>query len=268
MSSVQKSLARLVLRRQQLELVEIADARVHVFVQPLHVRLVPLAHQVDLAAPLAIRIAERREQFDEFLPRDARVGRRLELFERGPQMVAGDEVIERALGIRRAHARHELQHAEAGELVVRIVGPAQHRQQILDVRGLEELEAAVFHERNLALRELDFEHVAVRAGAEQHGLALERNAGFARGQHARADELRLRRQVVDRHELRARTLAAHRQQVLAVLPRRIRHERIRRIEDALARTEVLRERDHLGLGPEAVRETRGCSRPRRRGTSR
>ena len=143
----------------------------------------------------------------------------------------------------------------AGELVVRIVGPAQHRQQILDVRGLEELEAAVFHERNLALRELDFEHVAVRAGAEQHRLALERNAGLARGEHARADELRLRRQIVDRHQLGARALAAHRQQVLAVLARRIRHERIGRIENALAGAEVLRQRDDLGLGPEAVGET-------------
>ena len=55
----------------------------------------------------------------------------------------------------------------AGDLVARIVRPAQHREQILDVRGLEELQAAVLHERNVALRQLDFEHVAVSAGAEQ-----------------------------------------------------------------------------------------------------
>ena len=120
-----------------------------------------------------------------FFHGDARVGGRLEFLERSPQVVAGDEMVERALGVRGTHARHELQHAEGGELVARIVGPAQHRQQILDVRGLEELEAAVFHERDLALRELDFEHVAVRAGAEQHGLPLERNAGFARRRGSR-----------------------------------------------------------------------------------
>ena len=70
-----ESFARLVLRRQQLELVEVADARVHVLVHPLHVRLVPLANHVDLAAPLAVRIAERLEQLDELDPGDARVGR-------------------------------------------------------------------------------------------------------------------------------------------------------------------------------------------------
>ena len=182
--------------------------------------------------------------------------------------VAGDEMVERALGVRRAHALHELQHAERGQLVVRVVGPAQHREQILDVRGLEELEPAVLHERNLALRQLDFEHVAVRAGAEQHGLAPQRDARFARRQHARADELGLGRQVVDRHQLGTRTLAAHRQQVLAVLARRIRHQRVGGVENALAGAEVLRQRDRSppwgGSGP----GIRGCSRPRRRGTSR
>ena len=76
-----------------------------------------------------------------------------------------------------------------------------------------------------------------------------------RGENAGADELRLRRQVVDRHELRTRPLAAHRQQVLAVLARRVGHERVRGIEDALARAEVLRQRDDLGLGAEAIGES-------------
>ena len=44
-----------------------------------------------------------------------------------------------------------------------------------------------FHERNLEFGELDLEHVAVRSGTEQHGLALEGDPASA-GEHARADE--------------------------------------------------------------------------------
>jgi hypothetical protein len=88
-------------------------------------------------------------------------------------VVGRNEVVERALGVRRPHALHELQHAECGQLVMRIVGPAQHGEQILDVCGLEKLETTVLHERDLALGELDFERVTVRASAEQHCLAAQ-----------------------------------------------------------------------------------------------
>ena len=40
-----------------------------------------------------------------------------------------------------------------------------------------------------------------------------------------------------------------------MLARRIRHERVRGVEHALARAVVLRERDDLGLRAEAIRET-------------
>ena len=223
-------------------------------VHAFHVRLVPLADQSDLADPLTVGLAQRLEQVDEFLPCDARVVRWLVGVESRERVIVGDEVVQRLLRIRGAHARHELQDAESRELIARVVGPAQHGEQVLDVRGLEELEAPVLHERNLALGEFDFQHVAVRAGAEQHRLATQRHAGLARGQHPRADEFRLRGQVFHRHHLGTRPLAAHGQQVLAVLPGRIRHERVGCIQDALARTEVLRQRHHFGLGAEAIGE--------------
>ena len=44
------------------------------------------------------------------------------------------------------------------------------------MRGLEELEAAVFHEGDLTASELDLEDVAVTGGAEEHRLLAQRHA--------------------------------------------------------------------------------------------
>ena len=61
--------------------------------------------------------------------------------------------------------------------------PAQQRQQVLDVRGLQELQAAELHERDVAPRQLQLERGAVVRGAEQHRLPLQRQPAFALQQH-------------------------------------------------------------------------------------
>ena len=86
---------------------------------------------------------------------------------------------------------------KARHRIARIVGPAQHRHHVLDVRRLQELEAAVFHERNVALGQFDFEHVAVMRAAEQDGVAFQRTADFTRRQDLARDVLRLRLRVID-----------------------------------------------------------------------
>jgi hypothetical protein len=74
----------------------------------------------------------------------------------------------------------KLQHAEPGQRVARVVRPAQHGEQVLHVRGLEELQAAVLHERDLAPRELDLEQVAVARAAEQDRLPAQAGAASRR----------------------------------------------------------------------------------------
>jgi hypothetical protein len=85
----------------------------------------------------------------------------------------------------RADARQQLQAAERGDAVARVVGPAQHGQQVLDVRRLEELQPAVLHERDVAPHQLELQPVAVVAGAEQHRLVAQQLAGLARGEDRR-----------------------------------------------------------------------------------
>jgi hypothetical protein len=50
---------------------------------------------------------------------------------------------------------------EARDAVARILDKAQQRQHVLDVGGIEKLQAAELDERNVAPGELDFERTAV-----------------------------------------------------------------------------------------------------------
>ena len=65
--------------------------------------------------------------------------------------------VEQARGGGRTDAGQQLNDAEAGDPVARVLGPAQKGQHVLDVGGLEELETAEFHERDVAARQLDLE---------------------------------------------------------------------------------------------------------------
>ena len=96
---------------------------------------------------------------------------------------ASAQCVQHPARIDRPHAGQQLQHAERCKRIARIVRPAQHADHVLDMRGFQEFQAAVFDERDLAAHQLHFEQVAVAVAAEQHRLALEGRAGFAPLQH-------------------------------------------------------------------------------------
>ena len=112
------------------------------------------------------------------------------------------------------------------------------------MRGLEELEPAVLHVGDVAPHQLELEHVAVVRGAEQHRLALERQAALARLEHAADDVVGLRLVVGDGDVARARAGAARGLEDLAVLPRALADQRVGRVEHALGRAVVALERHH------------------------
>ena len=152
---------------------------------------------------------------------------------------AGFQRLDHRARIHRPHAWQQLQHAERGERVARVVRPAQHAHHVLHVRGFEELEPAILHERNLAARKLDLEQVAVAAGAEQHRLALEQDPGLAPLQHLQRDVLRLRGEVIGGDEPGHLAAASRREEMLAMLTRRFRHQRVGNVEHGLRRPVVL-----------------------------
>ncbi len=65
------------------------------------------------------------------------------------------------------------------DAVARVLDKAQHRQHVLDMRGIEKFETAELDEGDIAPGQLDLQRAAVMRRPEQHGLLLEDRPGFA-----------------------------------------------------------------------------------------
>src|SRR3979411_2810359 len=79
----------------------------------------------------------------------------------------------------RSNARNELHHAEARDAVARVFDKPQQSQDVSDVRGVEELEAAELDERNIPPCQLDFEGPTMMRGAKENRLLLQRRSALA-----------------------------------------------------------------------------------------
>ena len=123
-------------------------------------RLVPAAHQLDLGRPAGRSAAHQPQRIGEGRPIRLRRGRRLEAGEVLHLAVIAREAIERAGRGGRSDAGQQLNDAEAGDTVARILGKAQDREHVLDVGGFQELQAAELDERDVAPGQLDFERAA------------------------------------------------------------------------------------------------------------
>ena len=108
----------------------------------------------------------------------------------------------------RSDALEQQQHAVPGDGVARVLDHAQVRQHVLDVRRLDELEAAALDERDVGARQLELEIEGVEARAEEHGDLRQRHALLAQLEDALADEARLVVLVRGRDQQRLRAAPA------------------------------------------------------------
>ncbi len=154
----------------------------------------------------------------------------------------------------RSDAAQELQDAKPRHLVARVLGPAQDCQHVLDVRGLEELQAAVLDERNVAPGELDLERVAVVRRPHQNRLVAQQEPFLASLEDHLGDHLGLARLVLDGDQKRPRPLAARRHERLAEASLALVDHRVGGVEDGLGRAVVAIERNHFGAAGESVGE--------------
>ena len=109
---------------------------------------------------------------------------------------------------RRPDAGQELEDAEAGDAVARVLGEAQERQHVLDVGGVEELQPANLTKGMLRRVSSISSGPAMVRGAEEHGLRLEGVPASRLLEHALDDVARLVGLVADGDE--ARPLAGRR----------------------------------------------------------
>ena len=181
----QEALARGIARGDLLELEQVGLARRRILVDAVEMRLVPAPCLLDFGRP-AGRPARSpsRCRRTRASPSPARGGAGT-LAMRRDRIGRLGHVVEHALRRRWPDARQELQHAEAGDAVARVLDEAQQRQQILDVRGVEELQAAELDEGDVAAGQLDLERSAMVRGPEQDRLLLQRGCQ-PRGSPARA----------------------------------------------------------------------------------
>ncbi len=172
------------------------------------------------------------------------------------------DAVEHALRRRRPDARQQLQDAEAGDAVARILDEAQQRQHVLDVGGVEKFQPAEFHERNVAAGQLDFERTAVVGGAEQHRLLLQECALLAIFQHAFDDVARLVGLVAHRDQLRLSRRGALGPEVLGEALLGEPDDAVGGGEDRLRRAVVAVERDDLRRRAELGREIQNVAHGR------
>src|SRR6266511_358687 len=172
---------------QALELLEIAEPGVRALVPPGEHGLQEPPEAFDLGRSGGVVPGAVGQRLSE----------RLDLADGGGPVLALEESRERgSAGVRRGvaaeaqsghlptgrdrpHALGQLQDPEPAHLVERVLQDAEQREDVLHVRGLHELQAAVLDERDVPAGQLDLQEVAVVAGAEQHGLAAEWHAPFA-----------------------------------------------------------------------------------------
>jgi hypothetical protein len=134
------------------------------------------------------------------------------------------------------------------------------------VRRFEKFQTAVFHERNVAPRELDFELSTVMGSSKQHGLTFQRHACFPCTEDLLGHVLRLSGFVGDGGQERFLLGLPFRPQVLGeALGGKVDHS-VASIEYRLRRPVVLLKGDDAGWWLELMRKIRwaqGLDRPGR-----
>ena len=122
------------------------------------------------------------------------------------------------------------------------------------MRRFHELEAAVLDEGDAAAREFQLQRHAVRAGAEQHRLALELQAGFALCQHRVGHAARLCGFVFNRQQARFDAGSAVGPQLLGKSFRRCFDDGVGSLQDLRRAAVVPGQREHPRWRVEALRK--------------
>ena len=121
---------------------------------------------------------------------------------------------------------------------------------ILDVRGLEKFQAAEFHERNVAAGQFHFQRAGMVRGAEQHGLALQREPLLAAFENFLDHVARLIGLVAHADQMRPLGRFSLRPQILGEALLGQFDDGVGRRQDRLRRAVILLERHDVGARAE------------------
>src|SRR6516225_1354163 len=111
--------------------------------------LVPTPGALQLSRPSGSALAEASDHFQEAVPTVAGASWRRRVCEDAKRLRRRHDVIEYTLCRTRTEAGDQLHHPKPRDPVTGVLHEAQHRQEILDVGGLEEFEPAELDEGNV-----------------------------------------------------------------------------------------------------------------------
>ena len=163
---------------------------------------VPQASVSDFSRPAACAEPQMLEGLDETYPSVACPRRRRNVRQGSDRIGLIRDLIEYALCSGGSDARKQLQNAESCHPIAWVLDETQQGHEVLDVLGVEKLQAAKLHERDITARQFDFEWTAVTGCPEQNGLLFEEGAGLPVLQDAFDDEACLVGLVANGDQLR------------------------------------------------------------------
>src|SRR5262249_28658150 len=136
---------------RQLNEVNLTDFGV--FMQPLQMWCIPPAYKVELGWPACGAFTDNPQSVGKGRPSFGAGFGRLAMKKRLYRLIGFGQAIQQTCGGCWTRTRKELNDAKAGYPITQILRPTQKRQHVLNMCGLEKLEAAVFHKRDIASRQ-------------------------------------------------------------------------------------------------------------------
>ena len=152
-------------------------------------------------------------------------------------------------------ARREVDHAQKGGVVARVVQQAQIGQRVLDLRPFEEAQTTIDAIGNRVVEQRGFDHPALRVAAVENGNFLARAAVAHQLFDLVHDPLRFGQITGQLHHPHRFARALIGAQVLAETARVVADQRVRTVEDVAVTAVVLLQLDlvlHLQFGDEVV----------------
>src|SRR5256885_2168005 len=108
-----------------------------------------MAHGGEVAWPWCAALAQVQHQANHGLPRTTTRNWRRVVAEREERVCGGRHLPQHPRGGFWSDARQQQQHTKSRDAVARVLRPAQAREQVLDMCGLEKFQPAKLHEWNV-----------------------------------------------------------------------------------------------------------------------
>ena len=231
------------------EMLDIALAGFRVLVVPFQNRIVETANHLDMGR---WRTFGKRRQAGEQSAKASQVfasrRRPRETGHRGRvEAVIADVVYDRP-GRYRADATEELEDTEPGDFVAWVLYDTKEADEVLDVGHLQETQATVLVERDIAPRQLQFQRCRMRRGAKEDGLLAERYPLLIVLQYLADDDVILLAVVNTGNELGLLAAAACRPEVFRVALPRLTYHPVGRFQNRWGGAVVLLKGDDRGSG--------------------